>query len=80
MPGTTKNKLNKIWEKIERDNKEIHTHNDVMDKFSESLPLRVKNRVVSTLERATNLGLEPKLESYENCTIKFSGQRYPRAN
>ena len=53
MPGTTRNILNMIREGKECDNKEIQSHGGVMDnmgKVSESILLRVKNQVVSTLE------------------------------
>ena len=53
---------------MERDNKEIQSHDGVMDnmgKFSESLLLRAKNRVVSTLERVTKPGSNPNLVSFD---------------
>ena len=62
---TLKNELNKIREeKMERDNKEVHTHHSI---GSGVFLLRVKNRVGSWYERAkeatniASIGMKPVL-------------------
>ena len=49
---TSKNKLNKIWEEMERDNKEFHAHEGV---DSTVFLLRMKKRVGNWYERVKEI-------------------------
>ena len=67
MSGTPKNELNKIREKVERDNKEVHAH-DGMD--LEDFLLRAKNRLGSWYERAKRTTNSASINSLDKNTCE----------
>ena len=63
MAGTLKNKLHKIWEEMECDNKKIHARDSV---DTAAFPIQAKNRVGSWEERVKET---IKLASIDNKAV-----------